>query len=230
MKFSIIIITYNRQNELMNCLDSIRASNIDNFFKDQYEVIVIFNGDRTYLDKFTKKFENFKIQFIHKTTPSNARNHALLKARGEFFFFLDDDCTLPVDYFSRLNLNYSWDVLGGPDRTPLRSSLFQRAVGRALTSPLCMGPTSKRHNCGEVYSHNSDEKELILCNLWIRASLFKKEGYQFNPELFRNEENFLLKELKIAQKTMHYSQTLFVYHQRKNDLEKLGLSIIKSGE
>jgi glycosyltransferase involved in cell wall biosynthesis len=226
MKFSIIIITFNRHKELWNCLESIKKADI----KIPHEVIVIFNGDRTYLEKCAQTFKNYTMQFVHKTTPANARNHGILKANGEFFFFLDDDCILPENYFSHLSFDSNWDVIGGPDQTPSISTHFQQIVGKALSSPLCMGPTLKRHTISKTYNVDADEKSLILCNLWFRASLFKKENYLFNPELFRNEENYLLKELKSENKKIHYSPQLFVYHQRKKNLETLGISIVKSGE
>lgn len=226
MKFSIIIVTYNRHKELLSCLDSITRCSVEMPF----EVIVVFNGDRTYMEKFSTLYKNFSINYIHKTTPSNARNYGALKASGEYLFFLDDDCILPANYFSNLDFGSEWDVLGGPDQTPPIASSLQSVIGEALSSPLCMGPTFKRHTIKGGYSKNTSEKSLILCNLWFKASLFKSEGFRFNPELFRNEENFLLKELHAQNKILHYNPTLFVYHQRKENLEKLGSAVIKSGE
>jgi glycosyltransferase involved in cell wall biosynthesis len=226
MKFSIIIVTYNRHKELFNCLESITWAATTH----PYEVIVIFNGDRTYMEKCSQLFKSCSLHFIHKTTPSSARNFGLNKARGEFLFFLDDDCTLPTDYFSKIDFMQNWDVLGGPDQTPQVSSPLQNIIGRTLSSPLCMGPTYKRHTTRGQYIKNASEKTLILCNLWMKRSLFSEEHFAFNPQLFRNEENFLLKELKNKKKVLHYSPSLFVYHQRKENLENLGASIIKSGE
>lgn len=226
MKFSIVIVTYNRHKELVNCLESIARCHSAHPF----EVIVVFNGDRTYLEKCAQTFKKFSMHFIHKTTPSSARNYGVTKAKGEYLFFLDDDCTLPSDYFSSMDFEQNWDVLGGPDQTPVKASGLQEVIGQALSSPLCMGPTYKRHTIKGGYLKDSSEKSLILCNLWFKSSLFKVENFQFNPELFRNEENFLLKELKNNNKVIHYSPTLFVYHQRKENLEKLGSAVIRSGE
>lgn len=226
MKFSIIIVTYNRHKELFNCLESITRT----ITPHPYEVIVIFNGDRTYMEKCSQTFKKTSLHFIHKTTPSSARNFGLSKAQGEYVFFLDDDCTLPESYFSLVDFTQNWDVLGGPDQTPQVSSTLQGIIGRALSSPLCMGPTYKRHTIRGGYLRNTSEKSLILCNLWFKKSLFTEERFQFNPELFRNEENYLLKELKNSGKILHHSPHLFVYHQRKNNLESLGSAIIKSGE
>lgn len=226
MKYSIVVVTYNRQKELLNCLESIArcASSY------KYEVIVIFNGDRAYLEKCAQIYKNFQMTFIHKTTPANARNFAARQAKGEYLFFLDDDCLLPENYFQNLDFNLGWDVVGGPDQTPKQSTPFQVLTGKALSSPLCMGPTYKRHTLTKEYDTCANEKSLILCNLWIKASLFKMEGFHFNIDLFRNEENYLLKELKNKGKAIHYNPLLFVYHQRKAGLESLGAAVIKSGE
>lgn len=226
MKFSIIIVTYNRHKELHNCLKSIQSQNCVHLF----EVIVIFNGDRSYLDKSSQIFKDYKLHFIHKTTPSDARNHAILNSHGEYLFFLDDGCTLPADYLSKVDFTKSWEVLGGPDQTPPHSTRFQTIVGKALSSNLCMGVTSKRHGLNNLYSTQADETFLNLYNLWIKSSLFKNENFKFNSDLFRNEENFLLKQLRNANKIIHYSPELYVYHNRKNNLEELGAVFIKNGE
>lgn len=226
MKFSIIIVTYNRHKELFNCLESIARCNSQHPF----EVIVIFNGDRTYMEKCSQTFKKFSLHFIQKSTPASARNFGISKAKGEFLFFLDDDCTLPPDYFSSVNFENNWDVLGGPDQTPPMSSPLQNSIGKALSSPLCMGPTYKRHTPRNGYQKNASETSLTLCNLWVRTSLFTQDHFQFNPHLFRNEEIFLLKELKNKGKTLHYSPSMFVFHQRKKNLESLGTEAIHSGE
>ena len=226
MKFSIIILTYNRYKELTACLDSI----VKNSFAGQFEVIVIFNGDRSYLERCTQNYPKFSFHYIQKSTPAWARNFGVTKASGEYLFFLDDDCTLPIDYFSKVDFEKNWDVLGGPDQTPLNSSPFQKLTGEVLSSPLCTGPTFKRHTKSGKYLANSSERELILCNLWFKASLFKSENFQFNTQLFRNEENFLLKELKSKGKIIHYNPEMFVYRHRRGNLEGLGAAIVKSGE
>lgn len=227
MKFSIIIITYNRKKNLVDCLSSINTQDI----KVPYEVLVVFNGDLTHISKMKSQFPNIQFHYIPKTSPAVARNFAIPKAQGEHFFFLDDDCQLPPNYFANIDFNEDWDVLGGPDRTPLQSSSFQVNIGRVLSSPLCMGYTAKRHH---AFSSEklplATERELILCNLWIKKDIFDDVGNLFSADLFRNEENYLLKKLKKENKTLFYDPNLFVYHSRKENLETLSLSVIKSGE
>jgi glycosyltransferase involved in cell wall biosynthesis len=227
MKFSIIIVTFNRKRELENCLSTLLSQKIE----VPFEIILVHNGETPYLDKLKGPFPEHKSFSISKNTPAHARNFALTKASGEYVFFLDDDCLVPENYFSQIDFNQDWDILGGPDRTPPNPSPMQKLIGMALASPFCMGPTFKRHssNSKKVDTH-ADESELILCNLWFKRSIFSNEKHQFEESLFRNEENFLLKEMKLKNKKIFYDPHLFVYHLRKDNLEKLAKSIIKSGE
>jgi glycosyltransferase involved in cell wall biosynthesis len=226
MKFSIIIVTFNRKKALTECLQSICAQSL----KIPYEVIVILNGDIGYLEKYKSRFRQFNFIHIPQTTPANARNIAIKKAQGEYVLFLDDDCILASNYFQNISFDHGWDVLGGPDQTPLVASSLQILIGRALASPLCMGPTFKRHSRNSIYDYNATEESLVICNLWFKKKLFNDEGFQFNRCLFRNEEHFLLIEMSKKNKVFHYNPELFVYHQRQPNIEKLGAAIIQSGK
>lgn len=228
MKFSIIIVTFNRSKELIECLKSIEVQKVEL----KYEIILIFNGDSSYQEAIVESFSSLPLNIIsiNKNTPAHARNVALTKARGEYVFFLDDDCCLPDNYFSNISFEQDWDVLGGPDQTPPNSSFLQRNIGLSLESPFCMGPTFRRHSCRGTTLENATEKELILCNLWFKTDLFNKTGLRFNEQLFRNEENYLLKILKNKNKKIIYNPKLFIYHKRKSNIFAFSMSVFKSGE
>ncbi|MBC7540400.1 MAG: glycosyltransferase [Bacteriovorax sp.] len=226
MKFSIIIVTFNRKKALTECLQSICAQSL----KIPHEVIIILNGDIGYLEKYKSNFRQFNFIHIPQTTSANARNIAIKKAHGEYILFLEDDCILPSNYFQNISFEQDWDVLGGPDQTPLHASSLQTLIGRALASPLCMGPAFKRHSRNSIYDNNATEESFVICNLWFRKNLFNDEGFQFNKCLFRNEEHFLLIEMAKKNKVFHYNPELFVYHQRQPNIEKLGAAIIQSGK
>ena len=226
MKFSIVIVTYNRKKELELCLDSIKQQQCPH----AYEVIVIFNGELSYFEKTKAAYPGFKCFYMPSSSPSAARNYGLTKAMGDYFFFLDDDCILPADYLKRISF-HDWDVLGGPDQTSPDSSEFQKTLGQVLASPLCMGQTRFRHQIDPNKSIiESDESKLILCNLWMSAHIFREEGHRFDTELFRNEENFLLKKLKLENKIIKYDPSLFVFHSRRNTWSLLANAVMKSGE
>lgn len=227
MKFSIVIVTYNRKKDLEKCLESIKRQSC----AYPYEVIVIFNGELSYLEKTKSSNPSAKIFYTPSVLPSAARNFGISKCQGEYILFLDDDCTLSPDYFKNLNFEENWDVLGGPDQTPLDADEFQKTFGQVLASPLCMGKTSRRHSISSKAGiQNADDSKLILGNLWFKSKIFKIDGHRFDSEFFRNEENFLLKKLKLEGKVIKYDPSLYVFHYRSSHLGFLANTLMKRGE
>lgn len=97
---SIIIITMNRQNQLIEALNSCIACVLP---KD-VEIIVINNGstDNTavVLEEYASSHD---IKFVIKNLPQNVgagegRNIAIANATGKYLFFLDDDAVIDVEY------------------------------------------------------------------------------------------------------------------------------------
>jgi len=227
MKFSILIVTYNRKEDLKKCLESIKRQSC----AYKYEIIVVFNGELSYLEKTRAANPEARIIYSPSVTPTAARNFGITKCQGEYIFFLDDNCSLPPGYFDNINFDETWDVLGGPDQTPPDASKFQKTLGQALASPYCMGKTYRRHSRSlKTGNMVTDESNLILCNLWIKRKIFTSEGHRFDTDLFKNEENFLLKKLKLEGKILKYDPSLFVYQERCENYGLLAQSVMKSGE
>ncbi len=227
MKFSIVIVTYNRKKELENCLESIKRQVV----KYPFEVIVVFNGELSYFDKTKTNYPTIMCFYRPSGSPSAARNFGVTKCNGENILFLDDDCMLPDNYFDHIDFDVHWDVLGGPDQTSPDSSEFQKTLGYVLSSPLCMGRTHFRHSPKNTKGMiEADESQLILCNLWFKKNIFIQERHTFDNELFRNEENFLLKKLKLAGKKMMYCPALYVFHNRRDNYGLLANAVLRSGE
>ena len=100
LKFSVIIATYNSQNRIKECLNSLISQTVG--FEDNIEVIIVDNGScdgtgpicKEYMDKFPNNFKY--IQNNENLGPAIARNIGLTHASGEYVNFLDSD-----DYMSK---------------------------------------------------------------------------------------------------------------------------------
>ena len=77
MKFSLLIVTFNRKKSLLECLRSIQTQSV-NFL---YEVIIVLNGDISYLEKYKSTFPQYKFIHIPQTTKADARNFAIREGR-----------------------------------------------------------------------------------------------------------------------------------------------------
>ncbi|MFA5175676.1 MAG: glycosyltransferase family 2 protein [Candidatus Nanoarchaeia archaeon] len=85
---SIIIPSWNRKNDLKECLDSIKKQTFKN-----YEVIVVDNGstDGT-LELLNKKYSFVKVITNKKNVgAAQARNQAYQISKGKYLWFLDSD-------------------------------------------------------------------------------------------------------------------------------------------
>lgn len=226
MKISIIIVTWNRVELLKKCLKSIS--------KDlTKEIIVVLNGEDQRTRSFLETLPEIKTLFIKKTTPGDARNKALSLISGEYVLFLDDDIVLPEDYFNKayqlIQKRPCADILGGPDAMGPWARGIEKLFSYAIESPFTTGHTVLRHLSDYKFPINGSEYNLILCNLWIKSSWFKKEKLKFDPTYFRNEENELIKRVFQAGGELVYSKDLFVYHHRKNEISKIIRTYFISG-
>jgi glycosyltransferase involved in cell wall biosynthesis len=223
---SVLIVTQSRVRDLERCLQSVERSAIlasgnPGF---SHEIIVVINGHCPDTTNLLAQFPRVIQMTIDRCSPAAARNQGVLKASGEFVFFLDDDAAVPGDYFRQAKVTFEsfsgLEILGGPDATFPDGNLREQAIGLALMSPLATGKTRLRHGSARKQSgrvraqaFRASEDALILCNLWIRRTLFEVEGHRFNEFFWRNEENVLLRQLA-GRKAMH-DPDLFVYHRRK---------------
>lgn len=170
IKFSILIIC-RKQSELKSS-DQIRQLNSGNY---QYEVLVA-EGDN----------------------PSLQRNELAQKAEGDYLLFFDGDSIPDKNilncYLEILRLYPGAKIAGGPsvldekqDRLSVLSRLF-------FSTAFGLGPCRSRYlSSGEI--RQTDERELILCNLMIEKSFFLlNKG--FDKNIYPNEENELLKRVK----------------------------------
>ncbi len=224
--FSIIIITYNREDLVEKLLCQIANQ------APQAEIILIHNSDRP-LERQSLQ-ENVSFYLCQSfSTPAMARNEALKHATKSWVVFFDDDIVLPDHYFLNafelLNQHPDTDLFGGPDQTPSGSSFFATALGLTLQSPMATAHTRLRHLRSHKKVMEATERDLILCHLWIRNDFIKKHDVRFPDNYFRNEENLLIHQVKLLKAKILYFSDLYVYHYRKSQLRHLFFAVFRSG-
>lgn len=101
-KFSVIIPLYNKEAHIINTLKSV----LNQTFTD-YEIIVVNDGstDNSFQLVSELKHKNLFVFNNNKQGVSQARNFAMLQAKGEYFSFLDADDLWHQDHLmNTLNL------------------------------------------------------------------------------------------------------------------------------
>ena len=102
---SVIICTMNRENDLLECIESISQQTLL-----PHEVLIIDDGaiDQEYLEKYKKLLEPKRVNFFYKMKTKNnkgltfSRNLGMKYAIGDYIMFLDDDVVIEKNYIANI--------------------------------------------------------------------------------------------------------------------------------
>lgn len=148
--------------------------------------------------------------------PSRQRNMAAKAAKGDILYFLDDDALAVPDALKRLVASFEDQnvaAVGGPSITPPGDSIFQRSVAWALASSFGGGAIRNRYRRYGVL-RDTDDRELILCNLAFRRETYLLFG-GLDERLYPNEENELIDRLLASGARLLHDPELFIRRSQR---------------
>lgn len=128
--FSIIIPTYNRPEQLAQCLEAIACLD---YPKENFEVIVVDDGSKTSLKRAIEpSTQQINLTLIKQDNagPATARNTGATQARGQYLAFTDDDCIPTPDWLSNLAAGFATapeTMIGGRTINQLENNPYSTA-------------------------------------------------------------------------------------------------------
>lgn len=180
---------------------------------EDYEIVVVSDS------KIKFPFQTSKIVLLNtpkKTfSPSEKRDFALSKVKGEICAFIDDDAYPDKKWLKNAAKDFSSKsivAVGGPGLTPSEDSFWKKIGGYILESYLCSGGAQDR-----FYNKSKKEsyvKDYPAYNLLIRTEVLRKVG-GFRSTFYGGEDTFLCLRL-IKEGLILYDPTVIVYHHRRD--------------
>ena len=142
--------------------------------------------------------QELEIILVEGEHPAVQRNEGTKVAKGEILCFWDNDCQPSSEYFQRVSQIFKQNgniiAAGGPAIPRAKRGFWYNIYAMALQSYFVHYKMRARYTpVGNI--RETDEKELIGCNLCVRREKFLELG-GFNPALYPNEENEFLNRLK----------------------------------
>lgn len=159
---------------------------------------------------------DFEVIVAEGKRPSRQRNQAAAQARGEVLYFLDDDALVPPDALKHVAAAFADPavaLVGGPSLTPAADTPFQRAIAWALSSAFGGGAIRNRYRRhGSL--RDTDDRELILCNLAFRRDIYLGNG-GLDERLYPNEENELIDRLLASGARLLHDPDMYVSRSQR---------------
>ncbi len=204
MKFSLILATINRTQELRRFLESLDAQTYHNF-----ELIVVDQNLDDRVKRLVEPYkERFPILYLHSEKGlSRARNFGLKHITGEIVAFPDDDCWYPKDLLERVARFFA-------DNQHV-AGLTGRAVDEEDRPVMRWAPQAGWVTKSSVW------RKGISYTIFLRSKVIEKVG-DFNENLgvgagtpwgSGEETDYLLRALGLGFR-IYYDPNLTVYHPR----------------
>ena len=204
VKLSVIIPTYNRANDLLHAIESVRSQENCN----DYEILICDDGSTDDTQIKIQELNDEKIRYFkltHSGKPAVARNFGLERSQGEWIAFLDsDDYWMPNKICSQMketsmtacpficsNAYITREGSNSKKYFEHRESKFYDTNYLLVNNPVI---------CSSVLMHSRllkglrfDESDILKAyedyDLWIRASLRTDIRYISEPLVFYNSDS-----------------------------------------
>lgn len=214
IKLSVVVPAYNSEKFILECLDSIRAQEIDG-----YECIVVDDGstDNTgkICDGYAKKNPQFKVIHQKNAGVSTARNKGIEAALGEFITFVDADDLVALGAYKKALQRikeescdvYSFGIADYKGTADISLYDFKEEEFQDM---FIKYPVYMNHVCNKIF-----KKELL-----------EKNGILFDPEI-RTSEDLLVsyKALALSKKTIYANEPDYLYRDNEFSVTHIYMNI-----
>ncbi|MBM4179091.1 MAG: glycosyltransferase [Ignavibacteria bacterium] len=222
MKYSIIVAVFNRPDELRELLESLTAQTFTDF-----EVVIVEDGSTVSSKSVCHEYSGrLDLSYFTKDNsgPGPSRNYGCRRASGDYFMFIDSDCTVPPHYMRAIDdavTAGNIDAFGGPDREHESFTPTQKAISYAMTSLLTTGGIrGGKKRVGGAFHPRS-------FNMGISRDVFN-ETDGFSKMRFGEDVEFSIRMMEGGY-NVQLIPDAWVYHKRRTDFKKFFKQIHNSG-
>lgn len=162
--------------------------------------------------------------------PSRQRNLAAGMARGEILVFLDSDCRVQANHLEKIfdHMKAGREVVGGPVLLHSPATPQEHVFQSFFSHPVLTGRCSARYRASGLM-RESDDAELILCNMAVRRETFFAIG-GFEERLYPNEENEWMDRLEATGRVPWYDPELSVSRPQRKNWREFACTMIGYGQ
>ncbi len=214
MDVSLIIVSYNTEKILDDCLASIITSFVPS--KISYEIIVVDNvstdGTRGMLKK---KYPNVvTILNSENVGFGRANNQGIKKAKGEYIILINSDTVVGVDALSKLVTfakQHPNDFIGPKLLNP--DSSAQTSCGYFFSLPVVFASLFLKGDVNGLIRWSPDETKMVD---WVSGACFVGKKSVFMDDLLFDEKIFMyMEEVDLFMRAKAKGHNTYFYHESR---------------
>ncbi len=224
---SVIVPSYNRQDEIQDLLASLEAQDVAS---DQFEVLIVDDGSTDGTDSWIYDFSkttDLDLKFIKQNHqgPGAARNLGMQSATGDVFIFIDSDCTAPANWLGVIKKTFDDDpdvrAFGGRDDAREDFPPLLLAINYSMTSFLTTGGMrgGRKKRLATFYPRSF--------NMGLHRTIYEQIG-GFGSLRHGQDIEYSNRIIKSGAKVV-YIQESVVYHKRRTSLKKFFRQVFNWG-
>ena len=224
--YSVIVPSYNREDEIRELLDSF--ARLD-FHRDRYELIIADDGSTDGTAALVSSFLKnapFTLTFYRQENrgPGAARNMGMSRAKGDFFIFIDSDCTVSPGWLAAIDQALTTDnadAFGGPDACRDDFPPLLKAINYSMTSFLTTGGIRghQKKRLGKFYPRSF--------NMGLSREVYESIG-GFGALRHGQDIEFSHRIIKSGAAVTRVPSAV-VYHKRRTSLRKFFRQVFNWG-
>lgn len=208
MKYSILVVNYNKEKEIEKCLNSI----INQTYKN-YELIIVDDGStdnsRKIINKY-KKYKNVRIFFKKNTGVSDTRNFAIKKVETKYFMFVDSDDYISESLLEECEKYKDYDILS------FNNFIVEK---NRITRNKEKGPSIKQNGKKTLFSFIKNNSTFLVPWGYIyKTELFKKNNLKYPKGLVHEDVYLTTIAILKANKVININYDGYYYVQTDNSI------------
>lgn len=200
--FSVVIPTYNRPEQLANCLTALANQG---YSHGSFEVIVVNDGGNSLDDVIAPFREQLDLVLIDQQNagPAQARNRGAAAAKGDFLAFTDDDCCPAADWLQQLAEHCASTpdaLVGGQTLNSLVENSY--SVASQLIVDLAY----------QYFNPQPEQARFFAANNMVVPRRHFLDIGGFHPNFLTSEDRELCDRWLRTGRTMRYVSAVKIYH------------------
>lgn len=213
LKVSIIVAIYNIENELKDCLNSLKKQTYTDL-----EVLMVDDGSTDNSSRIARKFASNDSRFIYLRKKngglSDARNYGLDLASGSLLMFVDGD-----DYLTDYAIELVVDSFSKSERLDVMlCNAFVLKDGKLEehNKDLHILTPKPGHEILKILLDKKAYKPTVWCNVYS-AEFIRKNSLYFVKGLIHEDEEWLPRVLLKAKKVIYCPIKFYTYKADRSD-------------